>query len=105
MVNYTGETENGNIPHGFGTGVFLDESEPYTYMGHWKHGLASGFGQIVYANGDVYIGKKIKIVFKKTFDFARKFFRGFLANYCRQYNSLAKNLSFKIQRLTKYIIR
>ena len=65
MVNYTGETENGNIPHGFGTGVFLDESEPYTYMGHWKHGLASGFGQIVYANGDVYIGKKIKIVFKK----------------------------------------
>ena len=59
MVNYTGETENGNIPHGFGTGVFLDESEPYTYMGHWKHGLASGFGQIVYANGDVYIGKII----------------------------------------------
>ena len=58
MVNFTGQTEGGNIPHGFGTGTFLDESEPYTYMGHWKHGLASGFGQIKYANGDVYIGKK-----------------------------------------------
>ena len=57
MVNYTGQTENGNIPHGFGTGTFLDEAEPYTYMGEWKHGLASGFGQIVYANGDKYTGK------------------------------------------------
>ena len=59
MVNYTGQTENGNIPHGFGTGTFLDEAEPYTYMGEWKHGLASGFGQIVYANGDKYTGKKL----------------------------------------------
>ena len=57
MVNYTGQTENGNIPHWFGTGTFLDEAEPYTYMGEWKHGLASGFGQIVYANGDKYTGK------------------------------------------------
>ena len=62
MVNYTGQTENGNIPHGFGTGTFLDEAEPYTYMGEWKHGLASGFGQIVYANGDKYTGKMFMIL-------------------------------------------
>ena len=57
MVNYTGNVELGNIPHGFGVGQFLDENPTYTYTGVWRHGLATGFGQIQYANGDSYTGK------------------------------------------------
>ena len=59
MVNYTGSVENGNIPHGFGIGHFMDENPTYTYTGEWKHGLATGFGKIRYANGDTYVGKKV----------------------------------------------
>ena len=57
MVNYTGSIELGNIPHGFGIGHFMDENPTYTYTGEWKHGLATGFGKIRYANGDTYVGK------------------------------------------------
>ena len=58
MVNYTGSIELGNVPHGFGIGMFLDENPSYTYTGEWRHGLATGFGKIQYANGDSYNGKK-----------------------------------------------
>ena len=58
MVNYTGSIELGNVPHGFGVGIFLDENPTYTYTGEWRHGLATGFGKIQYANGDTYTGKK-----------------------------------------------
>ena len=58
MVNYTGSVELGNVPHGFGVGVFLDENPTYTYTGEWRHGLATGFGKLNYANGDIYMGKK-----------------------------------------------
>ena len=57
MVNYTGGIELGNVPHGFGVGIFLDENPTYTYTGEWRHGLATGFGKIAYANGDSYTGK------------------------------------------------
>ena len=56
MVNYTGSIELGNVPHGFGIGMFLDENPSYTYTGEWRHGLATGFGKIAYANGDSYTG-------------------------------------------------
>lgn len=59
MVNYTGGIELGNIPHGFGVGIFLDENPSYTYTGEWRHGLATGFGKIQYANGDTYTGNFI----------------------------------------------
>ena len=61
MVNYTGSIELGNVPHGFGIGAFLDENPSYTYTGEWRHGLATGFGKIQYANGDSYTGKVIKM--------------------------------------------
>merc|ERR1711971_706243 len=57
MVNYTGSIELGNVPHGFGIGMFLDENPSYTYTGEWRHGLATGFGKIQYANGDSYNGE------------------------------------------------
>ena len=66
MVNYTGSIENGNIPHGFGIGHFMDENPTYTYTGEWKHGLATGFGKIRYANGDTYVGKVNFINFFKV---------------------------------------
>ena len=72
MVNYTGSIELGNVPHGFGIGMFLDENPSYTYTGEWRHGLATGFGKIQYANGDSYTGKL-------TFDYCRV-----LQNMCHQ---------------------
>ena len=66
MVNYTGSIELGNIPHGFGIGHFMDENPTYTYTGEWKHGLATGFGKIRYANGDTYVGKVNFINFFKV---------------------------------------
>ena len=72
MVNYTGSIELGNVPHGFGIGMFLDENPSYTYTGEWRHGLATGFGKIQYANGDSYTGKL-------TFNYCRV-----LQNVCHQ---------------------
>ena len=74
MVNYTGSIELGNIPHGFGIGHFMDENPTYTYTGEWKHGLATGFGKIRYANGDTYVGKVNFITFFKVQDFFYFFF-------------------------------
>ena len=74
MVNYTGSIELGNIPHGFGIGHFMDENPTYTYTGEWKHGLATGFGKIRYANGDTYVGKVNFITFFKVRFFFYYFF-------------------------------
>ena len=99
MVNYTGSIELGNIPHGFGIGHFMDENPTYTYTGEWKHGLATGFGKIRYANGDTYVGKVNFITFFKVQDFFYYFF-GFsgyaLLRFKRSFLIASISLCFKI---------
>ena len=100
MVNYTGSIELGNIPHGFGIGHFMDENPTYTYTGEWKHGLATGFGKIRYANGDTYVGKVNFITFFKVRFFSIISF-GFSGH--AQWLKITEKVAFNIASEASYV--
>lgn len=56
---YTGAWHN-NLPHGFGTLVWLDDDKEKNiknrYQGEWVQGQRHGYGVFYYANGSIYEG-------------------------------------------------
>merc|ERR1712038_1178679 len=54
MVNFTGQTEGGNIPHGFGQIKYANGD---VYIGETRNRIRNGFGSYSSITGDKFIGQ------------------------------------------------